>query len=289
MDGSSSFEPAASRCRQRRNVGRGAYGLQVVSAVDVPDLTEAARTWSELTIVQDVRVAPPPVPVLDERRAVIVMSDTMHAEIDRETRSATVVTDREWPPAAFAHPFLAAPGMVFAWWDRREPLHGGAYLAGDGAWVLLAPKGGGKSTTLGALADRGVPVVADDLVVVESGSVLAGPRCVDLVPAAAAQLGIGDARFDARSRKVRISLAPVAPAVPLLGFVHLAWGDGPKVVGVKPADRAARLVAHRSLALEPTARGGLLDLVRLPTYELRRPRDLASLAAVADLLLGLGA
>jgi hypothetical protein len=58
---------------------------------------------------------------------------------------------------------------------------------------------------------------------------------------------------------------------------------------VPVAERAPRIAHHRSvLGRDPKTPGGMLDLLRLPTYELRRPRDLALLDSAVDRLLALG-
>ena len=288
---SPSVSPAAPRCRQDRNLDEGAYGLQVrTSPFAIPGLSEPAQSWSDLHVrVEVAGDAEPDAHALDDEHATVLIAPGMRAEIDRASRTATLVTREPWPPAALAHPFLAAPGMIFAWWEGREALHGGAFVSGAGAWAVLAGKGGGKSTTLGALARAGVPVVADDLVVVADGAALAGPRAIDLSPAAAEAVGADDATDEARFTKLRMPLGAIAPETPLRGFVHLAWADEIDVVRVPVAERAARLARHRSvLGRDPTTPGGLLDLLRLPSYELRRPRDLALLPRVVDALLGLG-
>lgn len=213
----------------------------------------------------------------------------MHAEIERAARTAVLVTDRPWPPGAIAHPFLAAPAIAFAWWERREAMHGGAFVTGGCAWAVLAEKGGGKSTTLAALAAAGATVVADDLLIIVEGRVLAGPRCIDLTPEAAAAVGASDARRDSRTTKLRMSLGPTEPERALGGLVHLSWGDRAEVRAVPVQERAARIARHRSVfGRHSTAPGGILDLLRLPSYELRRPKRMDSLSAAVDLLLGLG-
>jgi hypothetical protein len=290
MPVSPSVSSAAPRCRQTGNLANGAYGLQVRSApFAVPGLTEPAQGWSDLHIHVELSDGEEPEGhALDDARATILIAPGMRAEVDRASRTATLVTREPWPPGAIAHPFLAGPGMAFAWWERRETLHGGVFVAGDGAWALLADKGGGKSTLLGALARAGAPVVADDLVVVDDGRVMAGPRGIDLSPQAAETIGAHDASPEARFTKLRLSLGPIAPETPLRGFVHLAWGDDVELARVPVAERAARIARHRSiLSLDPTTPGGILDLLRLPSYELRRPRDLALLPRAVELLLAL--
>lgn len=272
-------------------VERGAYGLQVrTSPVAIPDLTAPAGDWADVHVRVDVRAGRGAAAhALDDERATVVIAPGMRAEIDRASRTATLVTAEEWPAGALAHPFLAAPGMIFGWWEGREALHGGAFVAGRGAWAVLGEKGAGKSTLLGSLASAGAVVVADDLVVVRDGLVLAGPRGVDLTPEAAEAVGAGEATGHARATKLRMPLGPVAPETPLLGFIHLEWGETLDLAPLPVAERAARIARHRSVtSLAPRTAGGMLDLIALPSHVLRRPRDLALLPRIAERLLGLG-
>ncbi|HEX2085252.1 MAG TPA: hypothetical protein VHF89_06180 [Solirubrobacteraceae bacterium] len=266
---------------------RGAYGLAISSDPPLPHLVAAPPAWRGLEVRQERRRAEAAVHAVRAERASIAIAPGMRAEVDRGTRTAVLVADEPWPPAALTHPFLAAPAGLFAWWEGREALHGGAFAGAAGTWALLAPRGGGKSTTLARLALEGVPVVADDLAVVDAGVLAAGPRCLDLTPEAAHRLGVDGARDDARSTKVRMTLPGVAPETPLAGVVHLAWGDRVELVPVPPAERLARLVAHRFTWRDPADPVALLDLAALPAYELRRPPGLDSLERVVAALRGL--
>lgn len=266
----------------------GAYGFAVTGLGDPPELIAAPPSWRPVAVSQDVRKRPASTgDALDGARATVTITGSMVAELDRDARSALLVTDARWPAGALVHPFLAAPGMIFAWWDGREAFHGGAFVADNGrAWALLGEKGDGKSTTLAHLASTGTLVVADDLVVVDGAAILAGPRCVDLRPDAAAALGLGDLPTDARASRARLALCRVAAATPFAGFVHLAWGDRVALEKVPARERLPRLTRHRSVNWV-RAPEELLPLLARPVYELRRPRDLASLAAAADLLRSL--
>jgi hypothetical protein len=53
-----------------------------------------------------------------------------------------------------------------------EPLHGSAVLAPEGAVVLLGPSGAGKSSLVTALANRGLPFLADDACAIDSSHAL---------------------------------------------------------------------------------------------------------------------
>jgi hypothetical protein len=129
-------------------------------------------------------------------------------------------------PAAIVHPLATMPLSFLAHWRGRATLHGGAFLLAGRAWVLSGEQEAGKSSMLATLAQWGVPIVADDLVVIDGEEICAGPACVDLRPdtatrfPAARSLGIVGGR-----ERFRLS-TPRAPArVPLGGVCVLAWSD----------------------------------------------------------------
>jgi hypothetical protein len=238
-----------------------------------------------LTIAQrpgDGRPAPPA--SLGEADAVIPLDGGSHAVVERDGLRATLVSPQPWPAQLLVHPFLAGPAMAVTWWEGRESLHGGAFVAGGAAWALVADKGSGKSTTLAWLARDGIEVLADDLVVIGDGRALPGPRCIDVPLPAAERFGLcGDGR-SARTAKRRMTLPPVGDA-PLAGLVHLSWGDRVEVCRVGVAERLGRLAPHRGVRLAPRDPRVLVDLAALPALELRRPRGLDSVPAAAEALL----
>jgi hypothetical protein len=175
---------------------------------------------------------------------------------------------------------------VAARWAGRESFHAGAVVADGGAWVVLGDKESGKSTTLAHLALRGSDVVSDDLLVVDGEDVMAGPRCIDLREVSAAMLGAGDPLGVVGMReRWRLRLGPVAPHVPLRGWIVLAWGDEVGVDALRGAERMLALLPFRSVQLTPGVPQHLVDLSSLPTLRLRRPRRWDALDAAADRLL----
>jgi hypothetical protein len=63
---------------------------------------------------------------------------------------------------------LMGPGAALLLHQRgRLPLHGSGIVTEKGAILLVGHSGAGKSTTLGALMDRGYPVLCDDLAAVD--------------------------------------------------------------------------------------------------------------------------
>ncbi len=184
------------------------------------------------------------------------------------------------------HPYLAPAAALAHLWSGNEALHAGAFATSAGAVALLAEKDGGKSTTLAWLADEHrLPVLSDDLVVVERGSILSGPRCLDLRRAGAGQLLNVDAAHRVRNaERLRITL-PGAPAkAPLTATVVLRWGRRTRLDATRPADRPRELLPHRMygprLTGDPLA---ILELSALPMLILSRPRTSAGLrdAAIA--------
>jgi hypothetical protein len=191
------------------------------------------------------------------------------------------------PPARdLVHPYLAPAAAVAARWAGRESFHAGAVVAGGGAWAVLGDKESGKSTTLAHFALRGLDVVADDLLVIDRDAVLAGPRCIDLREASAQRLGAGEPLGVVGVReRWRLALGPVAPRVPLRGWITLAWADEVAVEPLRGAERMLALLPFRSVQLVPGAPADLVDFSSLPVLRFARPRHWDALEPGAERLL----
>jgi len=205
--------------------------------------------------------------------------------LERRRATMTVGTERALPEDQLVHPWLTHGAAMFARWHQRECFHGGAFVAGGGAWAVLAPKGGGKSTLLACLAGKGHGVVSDDLLVVEDVHVFAGARCVDLRPGTEQALGVGTLPPARGSSRRRLALGPVNGRLPLRGIVHLAWGEEVAVRSVPLADRIPLLRSHNAFGVLPAGEKALLELTALSTFELRRPPRLDALDASAEALV----
>lgn len=268
------------------DVRRGAYGLRLQGAnADPRDLTDAPTTWPDLAVT--VRVDPAvgdPARTLSSEAATLPYRGGGAAQLDRAARTAELVVPRDLGPDAVVHPCLSPVAAVFARWDGREALHAGAVVGRDGAWAIVAPRGGGKSTTLAGLALRGLPLVADDLLVVHERSVFAGPPFVDLRPDAAATLGALDLARTARDgTRLRLPVIGAPPAVELCGILHLEWAAEAAVTALGVAERARLLAVGRASGLEDAAPQRALDLFGLPAWRVGRPRDGAPWATVDQL------
>ncbi|MFN2421642.1 MAG: hypothetical protein ABR527_09750, partial [Gemmatimonadota bacterium] len=135
----------------------------------------------------------------------------------------------------------------------------------------------GKSAMLAALAERGCPVVADDLLAIQDGSVWAGPNCVDLRPdtaghfASAQYLGVIGSR-----PRFRLSTPPSKAQLPLRGFFVLDWHDRPVIESdLIPAGERLQWLYHQEYLLLlgwPDPRK-IMPLMGFPIWRLRRPLD----------------
>ena len=208
-------------------------------------------------------------------------------EIDRRRGEALFTVRQKPTPDALVHPHLAPVAAIAARWRRQESFHAGAVILGDGAWAVMGEKGSGKSSLLAWLALSGHAILTDDLLVIDAdGNGLAGPRSIDLREGGAERLGVGTPLGIIGGReRYRMVVDPVPAAVPLRGFIRLAWGGAPTVTPVPPAWRPAALAAQRAVRLMPRDPNLLVHLSALPMVELRRPREWGRAGDAADRLL----
>lgn len=270
------------------NGRRGAFGLEVnglpASALLTPLPT--SLEWPAVQVMQRQHIPGrrQPADALGRDWGEVALSDGDRAVVDRVARSATLLTGSTADDGRLAHPFLAVVGSLFGWWLGRDVFHGGALSVGGRGWAVIGGYEAGKSSLLAELAAAGETVLTDDLVVIEEGAVLAGPRCLDLRPPALDIVNVsGPTRLVRAGERHRMLLDPAPPVVPLHGWVFLSWGSRLRARQLSPSERLAKLSAERS------AGRGILELVRLPGWELERPQQRSSLAAAAEAVLELAA
>ena len=81
-------------------------------------------------------------------------------------------------------------------------------------------------------------------------------------------------------------LGPIAPALPLRGWITLGWGDDVSVLSIPPAERIAILLRHASLTVvADTHPLTLLELAGLPAWNLVRPRSWQAVDRAAEAVL----
>ena len=263
----------------------GAYGLNIVGL-------EGAEAW-----MQALPHSSPPLRVETAREAAGNLErsslDGTAADLRligggrlrmRRGDERAVFSFPELPPDEdLLHPYLAPAAALAHLWAGREALHGGAFATSAGAVALFADKEGGKSTTLAWLATKHrLPVISDDLVVLRSGAVLSGPRCLDLRRSTLNGVDLDAVRVVRSEERVRLSLPPTPIETPLIGSVALRWGPRTRVHKPSAAERLRELLPHRMygdrLGGDPRA---LLHVAALPMLIVSRPRGEEGLRGAA--------
>ena len=281
--------PGHSEVEQRyiRSAPDGAWGLRFPGLV-APGLLLIDSPVSWPSVAVGVRLQPDPAPQREwgPERARHPLLGGHQIEIRREPLAVDLVLARPTLPECVIAPHLTSAASTIALWMGRPAIHGGAFLYGDGAWVLLGDKEHGKSTTLGWLAQAGVPIITDDLVVCVGDSVLAGPRCVDLRLEPARELNTGRKLGVVGTReRWRVDLPSCPPTAPLRGWIFLEWGAAIAVDRLSPVERMSRLARHRAIAVPWDDPVTLLDLAAHPAFIWSRPKGWRNLEpSIATLL-----
>jgi hypothetical protein len=265
----------------------GAYGMALPSLDVVRELlVPAAPDWPALDLVQEYGRATGADEWVEAERARLTLRNGGEIEIERAGPRALYRVPVPLSPAALLHPYLAPVASVVAHWTGRESLHAAAIVVDGGAWALLGARESGKSSTVAWLARTGIGVLCDDIQVLDGDTALAGPRVIDLRGDAARQLDAGEELGVVGEReRWRLRLDPVPAAVPLAGWISLAWGERAEVAPVPVASRVRLLVGARGLRVPARDPALLVELAALPALELRRPRGWDSLPEAAGRLL----
>ena len=192
-------------------------------------------------------------------------------------------------PHALVHPYLALPATALAHWSAAVPLHAGALVLPGGAVGVLAAKGGGKSTTMAAARQAGLPILTDDLLVLRNGMALAGPRSIDLRSEAARRFGGRPLGVIGGRARWRLDLQPVAPEVPLVALVELVWSDRPTVERLSAVERLDVLAASYALGSAVAPPAALLEVATLPMFRVGRPRELSAVGRALEFVTALAA
>lgn len=270
----------------------GAYGLRLTGApLGAAVQAGAPAAWPPLDIAVASHPEPRLLQHLDDDGAVFDLLDGERTLVLDRVAATAVFHGPPLEPDVLAHPYLGPAAGLISRWLGREVFHAGAFVAPGGlAVAVLGDQHAGKSTLLAALAARGIPVLGDDLLVLDGRRAFPGPRTIDLraEPGAALRGDLAVSRARANTRW-RLALPP-ARADHLLGgwvFLHTGPGPGVDLTAVGAADRLARLAPVRGYRELPSDPRNVLELAALPMWDLTRPLSWEGLDVTVDRLLGL--
>ena len=205
----------------------------------------------------------------------------------RRNEHRIVITTHEMPaPEAIVHPYLGFPCAAINRWSGNDSLHGGAFVLNGKAFVLFGARERGKSTLLAALAQRGIEVLTDDLVIIDAAQrVMSGPRCIDLRPDADPSLGGVELNLPNDRGRRRIALPPCPDAVPIAGFVELTWGIAQSMDPMSVSAALRLLDEAQFIPHGPARPTSFLELLALPAWRYTRPQSTLPPSATVDQLI----
>jgi len=219
---------------------------------------------------------------MDDQRAVLGLPGLRQLVLRRGEDTATFTGPR-LSHDELIHPYLGAAASVFSRWHGREVYHAGAFVCGGAAWAVVGGREAGKSSLLAALAARGWPVLADDLVITDGHQAFCGPRTIDLRRLAPGALApVTPVRGGSRWR---LALPSLPGAVPLGGWIYLRWRTDVTMHPVPASGSLARLAARRTWPALPSDPQTLLALAARPGWDLGRPADWTRMDQTVDLML----
>jgi hypothetical protein len=231
------------------------------------------ESWPGVSVALDHRTLPPDRSSYRDGAIDLSFETGWGVSLRREESTITFQLPRGSSVDDLVHPYLAPAAIHFATWLGHSTFHGGAFVQQGRAFAVFAHKNGGKSTTLAALAGSGVPVIADDLLVIDrSARALSGPRSIDLRPESATDQVVEPVRGDERRR---LRLPPIEPAHPVAGVFVLDWADTFSIEPLAPSERVIALTRH--CPPDVARSSAVLELARLPVWRLNRLRDLSCL------------
>jgi hypothetical protein len=196
--------------------------------------------------------------------------------------------DAAHTPDTRVHPMLSLVACAATLERGGDCLHAGAVHTPDGVIAVLAPTGGGKTSTMAYLAfEAGLGVFTDDHLNLRDGLAHAGPGCLDLRPDAADRLDLRHRGEPVRAGgRVRLALTPPALlSAPVVRTVVLEWGDAERVDPVPPRERLSLLCAARTAPLVAGGLGVPLALAALPMRRVVRRRTFDRLPWTAQAVL----
>ncbi len=280
------------------------YGLTVASELELPELTAGAgepgiRIVAEAAHSGEDEVGGGPRFKGDGRSAELSYPRVATLVV-REGREVVVRPVTGADVAAIRALVLGPAFGVLLHQRGVLALHASSVMLAGGVVGFMGGSGWGKSTLAASLQRRGHELVADDITAVDTSetaiSALPGFPQLKLLPEAAEALGLDpgtlprvSADDEKRARRVAAALPP--GRLPVAALYVLAEGDAPRIEALSTREALLELVRHSFCAprlAELGVRDHFLqcaDVARsVPVRRLRRPRVLALLDAVAELI-----
>lgn len=265
----------------------GAYGFQVAGvAGDASLLDPVPDEWPLVQVGVGPVLTDPPALGIGDSQAVTRLIGGGHLVADRQAQRADFYRASGVSADALVHPYLAPVAALFAMWNGWVPVHAGAFVAADRTWLVIGIREAGKSMLMADLAARGVPVVADDLVVVAGSRVFAGPRTLDLRGDVADRYEGARRIEDAGQRtRWRLMLPSIAPELPEVGgSLILRWGSSLEVEPLVAAARVELLSGALTVSKSINV-PGLLAIAARPAWRVSRPQEWSAAPAALDAVL----
>lgn len=289
-----------------------AYGLDIHSALPLPEVVPAAETEADVVIqfgqvdrsLMKINRLGTYLHVTAEE--VSFFWDEVGAFLVRNGKEIIIDPLPEVEERMLRLPLLGVVLAVLLHQREFLTLHASAVEINGGAAVFLGGRGWGKSTLAATLCGRGHNLVSDDLVALNFDSVghpvvIPGFPQLKLLPeAAAAALGddpdtlptlaIG---YEKRARRIfdKFSQKPL----PLMGVYQLSKGPDLKLIPLQPQEAIVQLIGNSYIARSVNqllqGAGGFshfhqcMNLAnKVPIYCIERPQALELVPALAQLI-----
>lgn len=257
------------------NDARGAYGFKITGdSVDSKLYNPVEDDRPTITIKQRSLSRETYKNVTEDGHIEIPLIGGGAAIMERGNGTGILELPNRLTPDELAHPYLAPVASVFADWLGHTVLHAGIVHIEGKAWGVVGEREAGKSTLMAGLALAGLPIGADDLMVINGSTVFSGPRTLDLREGAANYLkeGRGLGVIGMRERW-RLDLEDAEPSLPLGGFIFPSWGDDITITSCPLAKRLDTFVNGRSVQIDPMDPQAAMRLARYPALNFVRPKD----------------
>lgn len=262
-----------------------AYGIN--TSIDVTGLlnTPPNPAYPNITLTREVVETTPVEVTITDSSADLNLRGGGTVHIEKDPLSATFRRSTPIPDAQLIHPLLSPVAVTVAKWLGREAFHCGAFIKDGRVWGVLGDREMGKSSLLAWLDREGMPILADDILVVSENVCFAGPRSLDLREPTVEALGLHDkVELVRNDERMRMRLKPCPMEAELGGWITLGWGEL-RVTSVTPKEKMAKIAPHAGWLIPHPDPSAMLKLISFPMFEFVRPKDWSQQRASAEALV----